>query len=1186
MGCLGKLAVLCLTLFLVANLPIACAANLFWSASDRLSSSGDSLELQMFADHYDTASAKEDSDELVIGIQANHLDEMKDLNDKFGSQLVDTVDMGGEVAAVVSEVPFEAVDKFVGEARSKGFVRYVEPRMRFDVDSVSDDPYQSLQWGLAKIDAYSAWNTTVGDSGVVVAVVDTGVDYNHPDLAANYLALGYDWVNNDWDPMDDNGHGTHCAGIIAAELNNSIGIAGVAQVRIIAEKGISGYGWGYSDDLANAICHAVNQSAKIISCSWGSCEDSELIHDAIRYAYEAGVLVIASAGNDAWNLKNYPAAYEEVVAVAATDQSDEPTGFSNYGDWIELSAPGSYIFSTVIDSAYAYKAGTSMAAPCVGGVAALVWSRFPNMARDQVRQQLSKTSDDFGDAGFDIHFGYGRVNAKEAVEQTWPQNDALILGWQKKSVTIFCEPEEQVMINATLFNFGIHSQGNTAARMLVNGTTVGSKEVDFLESGKSETFHFLWDTPHSEGMYNVTVYAVPMADETIVDNNALSLNVRVRIPKTIEVEENRSIQDAIDSACPGDTVQVAAGTFDEHLTINKSLSLVGGIGGTTVIDGDGTGTVVHILADNVTLNGFTVRNGEKGICLECCDGNTVVNNRILNSLEGFVLLHSGYNILRSNFIAGNRQNFCLDGDFTNYVLSQFMQDVDSSNTVDGKPIYYWVNQRDKQVPSDAGFVAVVDSTNITVKNLDLNKNSQGILFAYTNSSTVKNIRSSQNKWGILLIGSSDNLVQASTIINNDCGLELQDSSDNMITENTAQNNIDAVKLMYSSSNIVDQNMINSNYDHGISLEYSFRNRISNNTVSDNRRGVSMAWSGNCMLKQNALTGNAYNFGVEGDYLADFILEIDTSNMVNGKTVYYVINEHDLIINSSTLPDAGYLAIVNCTRIAVKDLNLTDNLNGLLLAYTNDSTVENVNVANNWNGIDLFSCRGNIIQGNSVTENSNCGISLYSCAENEVDHNTILSSGLCGISLSSSSNNQVENNIMAESRYGSGFLLEYSSRYNSIKENTVEHNLVGILIGANEPHTNRIYHNNFVDNPNQVLSFDSFWLQRNIWEDGIRQGNYWSDYKGVDSNGDGVGDTLLPYLGLDLYPLMTKYWNAADVNHDGRVDIVDMSVVAYSYGSRSGDERWKPTVDFDNNGIISILDVSTIAKDYGKAVAAA
>jgi parallel beta-helix repeat protein len=221
----------------------------------------------------------------------------------------------------------------------------------------------------------------------------------------------------------------------------------------------------------------------------------------------------------------------------------------------------------------------------------------------------------------------------------------------------------------------------------------------------------------------------------------------------------------------------------------------------------------------------------------------------------------------------------------------------------------------------------------------------------------------------------------------------------------------------------------------------------------------------------------------------------------------------------------------------------------------------------------------------VTENSNYGISLYSCAENDVDHNAILSNSLCAVSLSSSSNNKVENNRMSESKYGSGFTLEDSSKYNFIRENTVEHNLVGILMGDNEPLANRIYHNNFVDNPNQVLSFDSFWLQRNIWDDGIGQGNYWSNYKGVDSNGDGVGDTLLPHMGFDLYPLMTKYWNAADVNHDGRVDIVDMSLVAYSYGSRPGDERWKPTVDFDNNGIISIIDVSTIAKNYGKAAAA-
>lgn len=1071
--------------------------------------------------------ADEDSAELIIGVQQNGYAELTNLIGRSNSELIDIVSMGGEIVALVVDVPLTEVSGLVTELRVTGLSRYIEPNIIYHVAFVSNDLYRTLQWGLRKVEAYSAWNITIGDPRILVAIVDTGVDYEHPDLRANYVALGHDWVNDDPDPTDDHGHGTHCAGIIASELNNSIGIAGVAQVRIMAEKALNKYGSGWSDDLANAIYHAVDQGANIISNSWGGYETSELIYDAIRYAYEAGVLVIASAGNDAWDLKTYPAAYEEVVAVTATDIHDEPTGFTNFGDWVELAAPGSLIFSTFSDSAYRYLSGTSMSTPYVAGVAALVWSQFLNMTRDQVRIQLRRTSDDLGDRGFDLYYGYGRINARKAVEENPAENDVLILGWQKRDATRYYEPEDLVAINTTIFNFGTNNQRDVTLHLLINGNIVDSERIDLLERSESATIRFSW-TPHFEGMYNVTSYVLPVPGENITENNALSVNVRVRIPKVINVQKNDQIQDAINAAYPGDTVRVASGIYYEHLTINKSLSLIGGKGGTTIIDGNGTGTVVHVLADNVSVNKFTIQNGERGIFLYCSEENTITSNRILNNSEGLILFFSGSNTLTNNTMINNGYNFGLMGEFRKYLPSHFIQYVDASNTVDGKPVYYWVNQHNKQIPFNAGYVALISSTNITARDLDLNRNGQAVLFAYTNGSKVESINASQNKQGIVLVESFNNEIYGNTMTKNDQGIYLQGSHDNSISENTILNNIEGVHLRHSSNNLMSGNMICSNYywltsSHGVWLEYSTSNKLSNNLVMTSFEGISLACSGYNTLKNNSMIGNTYNFRVDGNYLSDFIVDIDISNIVDGKPVYYSINQYNLTISPSTFPNIGYLAIVNSTNITVKNLNLTNNRNGILLAYTSNCTVENVSASNNEDGIYLFHCGNSTIQGNTVIKNYRFGILLSFSTYNEIHDNLIASVGVW-----SSKNNLISRNRVSN-KQGSGIQLEDSSRNNVIVENNVSDSRLGIELGLNEPHNNSIYNNNFVNNVDQVFSWIGLWLKLNMWDNGYCEGNYWGDYTGVDLNGDGIGDTNLPHENVDGYPLIKPWIRIAAVH---------------------------------------------------------
>ena len=477
----------------------------------------------------DFAVAGEDSMELVIGVNVEAYDSLVKAINASQGKVVNIISIKDEVIAIVADMPFNFVSSFRGEVQTKNLARYVEPNMKFKAQFVPNDPYWSLQWGPQKIEANWAWDTTIGDHSVLVAIIDTGIDYNHPDLVANYVPLGYDWVNGDGDPIDDNGHGTHCAGIIAAVLNNAVGIAGVANVSIMAEKGLNATGWGDEDDLANAIIDAVNKGANILSFSWGGYGESYLIHDAVQYAYNHSVLVVAAAGNEAWSRKLIPAAYDEVVAVTATDSYDAPASFTNFGDWVEVAAPGVDIYSTMptyhvtlndygYSMNYDYMSGTSMACPHAAGVAALIWSQFPNATRDWVRAQLRYAGDDLGDPGFDEYYGYGRINARKAVEQAPPEHDLLVFDWNRPQ---YVKLGVLATFNITVLNFGVSSETNVKVHLLVNDSLVDSTSISPLPGGTSRTVSLSW-TPTTVGTHNVTYYVVPAPNETIIQNNQIS----------------------------------------------------------------------------------------------------------------------------------------------------------------------------------------------------------------------------------------------------------------------------------------------------------------------------------------------------------------------------------------------------------------------------------------------------------------------------------------------------------------------------------------------------------------------------------------------------------------------------------------------------------------------------------------
>jgi subtilisin family serine protease len=342
---------------------------------------------------------------------------------------------GGAILKEISAV--NALVVKVSAGSEKAFIRNVQsiPGLKYAerngvvkaVGTISDslkpqytpsDPDYGLQWNMPIISADDAWDIHMGSTSVVVAIVDTGVDYTHNDLAAHYLPGGYDWVNMDPDPWDDHYHGTHCAGIAAAEMDNGYGVTGVAQVSIWSEKVLNQFGSGDWGDLADGIIHASDAGVDVISMSLGGTYYSSLVDDACTYAYSNGVLLVAASGNYGYNLDSipfYPASLSTVMAVGATDSSDVRPWWSDYGSVLEVSAPGVSVYSTMPGNSYGYLDGTSMACPHVAGVAALTWSYDPELTNVQMRERLHQAVDDLGDPGWDPYYGHGRINAYKAL---------------------------------------------------------------------------------------------------------------------------------------------------------------------------------------------------------------------------------------------------------------------------------------------------------------------------------------------------------------------------------------------------------------------------------------------------------------------------------------------------------------------------------------------------------------------------------------------------------------------------------------------------------------------------------------------------------------------------------------------------------------------------------------------------
>ncbi|MBI3046531.1 MAG: S8 family peptidase [Candidatus Harrisonbacteria bacterium] len=322
-------------------------------------------------------------------------------------------------------LPNKASEKALG--RGTGVLRVEEDILMSaqgkPSSSATTQPPQTLPWGIDRVDAELVWPSGNNADPVKVAIVDTGISATHPDLTAN-IKGGYNAINPTKSWNDDNGHGSHVAGTVAA-LNNSIGVVGVGPaIDLLAVKVLNRQGSGFLSDVIEGIQWAMNNNAQVINLSLGSDSGTQTMHDAVAAAHNAGVVVVAAAGNNGGAVI-YPAAYPEVIAVSATDSNNLLASFSSRGPEVDLAAPGVGVLSTYKGTGYATMSGTSMATPHVTGAAALVlntpvgtYDANGNGLWDpsEVQQKLQDRATDLGDAGFDNLYGWGLVNAYSAVQ--------------------------------------------------------------------------------------------------------------------------------------------------------------------------------------------------------------------------------------------------------------------------------------------------------------------------------------------------------------------------------------------------------------------------------------------------------------------------------------------------------------------------------------------------------------------------------------------------------------------------------------------------------------------------------------------------------------------------------------------------------------------------------------------------
>jgi subtilisin family serine protease len=437
------------------------------------------------------------------------------------------------------QVPAHAINAVEQALRNNPKVSFVEKNFVAQANFAPNDPNFPNQWHLPKVSAPAAWDLTTGSASVTVAVIDSGVDPAHPDLSGK-LVGGYNYLGGSTsDTHDVLGHGTAVAGVIGANTNNQDGVAGLGwNTTIMPLVVVSSSNYATYADIASAMNYATDHGAKVISMSLGGTSYSSTLQSAVDYAWSRGLVVVAAAGNNSSNVGFYPAALNNVVAVSATDGNDNLASFSNFGSWITVAAPGTYIQTTNNGGGYGNWQGTSFSAPQVAALAALIFAKNPALNNNQVVNLLKNNSDDLGAQGFDTTYGWGRINAFRAVQAAQ--------GVINLSVAITAPVNNAPVSGLVTVTTSVSSSNPIAGvELYIDGALYGSDS--------NNPYSFAWNSAGLSGQHSLLAKVLD-----VNGNSATSSTITVTV----------GVQDTM----PPDVQVTSAVTTGKTLTINASAS--------------------------------------------------------------------------------------------------------------------------------------------------------------------------------------------------------------------------------------------------------------------------------------------------------------------------------------------------------------------------------------------------------------------------------------------------------------------------------------------------------------------------------------------------------------------------------------------------------------------------------------